>query len=168
MISNKLSQIEQPLNYPHMDTINDLIFKQIDYTKETIEVDGENLTSRDVNFTPHVETNLFNYISDDCNPPLIFEEFTKEKYARLLTQQKSCDSSSNLEENIDSLISNMKSEISSINSKITRIRTLTRAPSAYLQPQDLNIEEDDNNILENCNAVLQNFIDEEDRLELSF
>jgi hypothetical protein len=168
MISNKLSQIEPPLNYPHTDTINDLIFKQIDYTKETIEVHGENLTSRDVNFTPHVETNLFNYISDDCNPPTIYEESTKEKYARLLTQQKSCDSSSSLEENIDSLISNMKSEISSINSKITRIRTLTRAPWAYLQPEDLNIEEDDKIILENSNAVLQNFIDEEDRLELSF
>lgn len=168
MITNKLSQIESPLNYPHADTINDLIFKQIDYIKETIEVDGENLTSRDVNFTPHVETNLFNYISDDCNPPTIYEESTKEKYTRLLTQQKSCDSSSSLEENIDSLISNMKSEISAINGKITRIRTLTRAPWAYLELGELIIEEDDKNILENCNAVLQNFIHEEDRLELSF
>ena len=168
MITNKLSQIEPPLNYPDPNSIDTLLFKRIDYTKENIEVDGEELTSRNVNITPKPEKNLFNYISDDCNPPVIFEEPTKQKYERLIKMQKPCDSSSNLEENIDSLISNMKSEISAINSKITKIRTLTRAPWAYLQEEDLNFEEEDKKILEECNEILQNFINEEDRFKLSF
>jgi hypothetical protein len=172
MITNKLSQNEPPLNYPHSNLIDDLIFKQINYTKEIVNVDvggdEENLIFRDVNFTPKPEKNLFNYISDDCNPPTIFEESTEEKYQRLIKKQKSCDSSNDLDENIDNLINNITSEISAINGEITRTRILTRAPWAYLQEDDLIFEEEDKKILKKCNEILQNFINEEDRLSLTF
>jgi hypothetical protein len=171
LITSKLSLMEPPLNNifnqdeENTDMLNDLILKNINYTKTTEEIFGESITLRSVNYVPEKPKNLFSEIADDCcevDDVLNETEKIKINYAKNFLEQKSCDPPSSEDENIDNLISNIENQIYNINRKTSKIRTLWQARWSQIQGNFRElIDHDDFETIQKFTEYLNTFRDDE-------
>jgi hypothetical protein len=161
MITNKTINLEYPINTDI--NINDLLFKQIDYTSQKID----NIVIRNVNDEfvkpSDDESNSFNYVVDDFtnDNETKIDDDVHDKFDELLLSITDYSSGASGDENIDTLVKNINLKINTIQEKTQNlIEDVNTTQSFYPLEKDGNIYSfsgEERDVIEKVNTFLEKY-----------
>lgn len=152
MITEKDHIIENPININH--DINNLLFRNIDYTSEELH---NCFVSRDVGYVNLYEKKTtFSEIVNDCSEPTNLEI---NRFENIILKEKETGDNEN-DEDINKLIQNITMSINKIKNKIRTVREETDLLTFSIpfdKKQNFTISQEDKEELEYIISVLGNF-----------
>ena len=161
MITNKIIDLEYPINTDI--NINDLLFKQIDYTSQ--KIDDVMIRNVDDEFVKALydESISFNYVVDDFieDPEVEIDDDIHDKFDELVLSITDYSSGATGDDNIDTLLENINFKINDIQEKTQNlIQNVNITQSFYPLQKDGKIysfTDDEKKDIEEANIFLAKY-----------